>query len=212
MTKKLITLITLATILTLTTMAQEKDSGKEEKEKEQQEEKKDQEKEKSEFRKNLFFGGYIWAQFGSFTQVEVSPQAGYHISDRWDAGLGLKYMYYYSNLSRLENTTNTVGSTHIFGGSVFTSYQIIKNLNKILPFKFNGRLVSHVEYEALNFGGELNFSDNNQRFWHHSYFVGGGLQQKLGKRAFISFLVLYNLNHEEYLPYNNPVVRISFGF
>jgi len=43
--------------------------------------------------------------------------------------------------------------------------------------------------------------------------VGGGLRQQLGKRAFISFLVLYNLNEKSYSPYyNNPMIRISFGF
>jgi hypothetical protein len=171
---------------------------------------KEQEEEETGFKKNLFFGGYLWAQFGTVTQVEVAPQVGYHVTERFDVGVGLKYMYYNSNSFLGESYIRTERvSSHIFGGSVFTDYKVIKDLNKVLPFNMNGQLVAHLEYEGLNMPS---FGDESGRFWAHSYFVGGGLRQSLGKGAFINLFILYNLNHEPYLPYENPIIRIGFGF
>ena len=73
-------------------------------------------------------------------------------------------------------------------------------------------MLTHLEYEALNMPDNIKGRQSAGRFWSNSYFVGGGLRQKLGKKAFISLLLLYNLNHKIYLPYENPVFRISFGF
>lgn len=172
-----------------------------------------QEAEQDTLSDRLYFGGYLWARFSNFeTRVEVSPQMGYHVTERLDAGVGGKYMYYYYN-SELPGTGRY--SSHIFGGSVFTSYTVIQNMNKILPLNLNGRLVVHLEYEGLSMPNQVDITSerSGSRFWSHNYFVGGGLRQQLGKRAFISFLLLYNLNEKSYSPYyNNPMIRISFGF
>lgn len=174
-------------------------------------EKKKQEKEEQDgFKKRLFFGGYLWASFGTITQVEVAPQVGYHLTDRFDVGVGVKYMYFDSRSYFSENF-----SSHIFGGNVFTDFIIIKDLNKVLPFRIQGQMLGHLEYEGLNMPSRIDiFTDRNvNRFWAHSYFVGGGLRQQIGETAFINFFVLYNLNYEEYMPYDSPfVVRIGFGF
>jgi len=177
-----------------------------------------EEEQDSTFTDKLRFGGYIWATFGSLgSSVEVAPQASYPITERWEGGIGLKYMYFgtggNTNLIVVgDDNTLQRTSNHIFGGSAFTSYVAIQNMNKILPFEFNGQLVAHLEYEALNAPGTLASSSAN-RDWIHNYFVGGGLRQKLGKRAYVSILVLYNLNDQANFIYNNnPLLRIRFGF
>ena len=173
------------------------------------------EQEKEGFKENLFFGGYLWAQFGTITQVEVAPQVGYHLSDRFDVGVGLKYMYYNSRSFLGESYISTERiSSHIFGGNVFTDFKVIKDLAKILPFDFHGQMVAHLEYEGLNMPERIDIygEHSGSRFWAHSYFVGGGLRQQIGRRGFVSFLLLYNLNHKPYLPYENPIFRIGFGF
>lgn len=210
MIKRYLLLLLLSLILVGPLLAQEGEGDKNNGE----DEKEEQEKDKS-FRDNLFFGGYLWAQFGTITQVEVAPQVGYHLSERFDVGIGLKYMYYNSTSYLSETfTSNERISSHIFGGNIFTDYKVIRDLNKVLPFTMHGQLVSHLEYESLNMPNRRNpFTENSAgRFWAHSYFVGGGLRQQIGKRGFISFLLLYNLNHKEYLPYENPIFRIGFGF
>lgn len=209
MIKRYVTLLLLGLLLAGPAWTQEE--GEDEKngddDKEEQEEK--------EFKDKLFFGGYLWAQFGTITQVEVAPQVGYHLSERFDVGMGLKYMYYNSSsfLGQSYISTERI-SSHIFGGNVFTSYKVIKDMANVLPFDFHGQLVAHLEYEGLNMPRRLNIQGDQggSRFWAHSYFVGGGLRQQVGKRGFVSFLLLYNLNHKPYLPYENPIFRISFGF
>jgi len=178
-------------------------------EKEPEEDQKEEERDTTSFKDNLFFGGYLWAQFGTFTQLEVAPQVGYHITGRLDAGIGGKYMYYHSNSQYWGKYTS-----HIYGGSAFTSYTLIKNLNKLLPLNLNGKLVGHLEYEALSMPNKVDVFTNRSgnRFWSHNYFVGGGLRQQIGERAFISFLILYNLNEKSFSPYENPMIRIGFGF
>ncbi|MGM0529871.1 MAG: hypothetical protein ACQER7_00795 [Bacteroidota bacterium] len=203
MIRRYFTLFLLGLILVGPVFAQEEGEG--EKNGKDEEE---QEKEQS-FKKNLFFGGYLWAQFGTITQVEVAPQVGYHLSERFDAGIGAKYMYYNSRSPYYQNF-----SSHIFGGNVFTDFKVIKDLNKVLPFNMNGQLIVHLEYEGLNMPQKLDIygEHSGSRFWAHSYFVGGGLRQELGQGGFVSFLLLYNLNHKPYLPYENPIFRIGFGF
>ena len=181
---------------------------------------KEEKQDTSKFRKNLFFGGYLWASFGTFgSSVEVAPQVGYHITDRWDAGIGAKYMFFgnytNTNLPIIDTNTNKLRRTnyHIYGGNVFTSYVAIKDMNKILPFDFNGQLTVHLEYEGLNAPGIFGEESSGSRTWLHNYFVGGGLRQMLGERAFVSILLLYNLNEQGNIIYNNnPLLRIRFGF
>jgi hypothetical protein len=170
---------------------------------------KDNEKDKKERR--FFFGGSLWAQIsGRVTQVQVSPIAGYHITPRMDMGLGGKYMFHHSLSQYYKNY-----SSHIYGGSVFHRYKLVQDLNKVLPFDFRGKIISHLEYEGLSMPSELNLltATSSNRFWINHYWVGGGLQQKIGKRAALSILVLYNLNEDETSPYtNNPSLRIGFTF
>ncbi len=209
MIKRYVALLLLGIILAGPAWTQE------EGEEEQNGEDDKEEQEEKGFKENLFFGGYLWAQFGTITQVEVAPQVGYHLSDRFDVGVGLKYLYYNSSSFLGESYVSTERiSSHIFGGNVFTDFKVIRDLGKILPFDFQGQMVAHLEYEALNMPKRIDiYGDHSgSRFWAHSYFVGGGLRQQIGKRGFVSFLLLYNLNHKPYLPYENPIFRIGFGF
>jgi len=169
--------------------------------------------EKDTFKENLFFGGSIWASFGTITRVEVAPVAGYHISPRFDIGIGGKYLFYKTNSFNNPNISNDFSfSAHIFGGSVFGRFVLIKKLNELLPINLKGRLTSHLEYEALNLPPDFNSDDKNSRFWSHNYWVGGGLQQKIGKRAYLNIFILYNLNEKNYQLYDNPTIRIGVNF
>lgn len=190
--------ITLVCFLTLNVFAQEnqdEDNKKEEKEEESND--------------KWFFGGSMWAQFGTVTQVEIAPVAGYHISPRFDAGIGGRYVYYRTRSEYFENF-----SSHIYGGSVFSRYVIIKNLSELLPIKMQGRFIAHVEYEALNMPSRMDiYSKRSQnRFWSHNYLVGGGIQQQIGKKAYLNLLILYNLNEKSYSLYDNPIIRIGINF
>jgi hypothetical protein len=165
--------------------------------------------EKEEKMDRWFFGGSLWAQFGTVTQIEIAPVAGYHISPRFDAGIGARYVYYRTRSELLQDF-----SSHIYGGSVFTRYVVVKNLDKLLPVKLQGRFITHVEYEGLNMPSQMDIYHKREdnRFWAHNYLIGGGLQQQIGKGAYLNLLILYNLNEKSYSLYDNPIIRIGINF
>ncbi len=176
----------------------------------------DKEEDKEKFTDNLFFGGSFWASFGTITRIEIAPVVGYHISPRFEAGIGGKYMYY-KTTSFANSTIGDVSddfniSAHIFGGSVFGRFVLIKELNQYLPFTLHGRLTSHLEYEGLNMPSDFEPDRSGSRFWSHNYWIGGGLQQKIGKKAYFNIFVLYNLNQNNYLQTDNPIIRIGVNF
>jgi len=179
----------------------------------QEDDKKEEDEKQGKFTENLFFGGSLWASFGTITRVEVAPVIGYHISPRFDVGIGGKYLYYKSNSLNYTGTENIGFSANIYGGKAFGRIVLIKNLNEILPFTLHGRLSSHVEYEGLNMPANFDPDAHSSRFWSHYYWVGGGLQQKIGKKAYFNIFILYNLNEKStYQLYDNPTIRIGINF
>ncbi len=156
------------------------------------------------WRDRLYFGGNLGLAFGDITIIEVAPLVGYRITPRWSSGIGLKYEYY-------KTSRNVYGnfSTSIYGGSVFTEYNIWKD------FITQGiSLIAHCEYEALSLDQKY-FEDPNLphgRFILNSVLVGGGIRQHLGGRVSLNILILWNLNQTQYSPYENPTIRFNFNF
>ena len=144
--------------------------------------------EKAPFKERLYIGGNLGLQFGTITFIDISPVLGYKFTERFSAGPGLIYQYY--------NFRGAGFSS--YGGKVFARYIITENL------------FAHSEYEYLNLGynfftGEFSRTDVN------SFFIGGGYIQRIGNRAFISVMLLYNLIFNPYSPYTNPIIRIGIS-
>jgi hypothetical protein len=146
------------------------------------------------FRDKLFFGGGLTLQFGTITQVGVSPQVGYYIVPRIAIGVGASYDYYKDSHFGI--------SSSIYGGSVFTKIFIIQSL------------FLHGEVEVLNHEdfSSYNASVNNSRIWDTGILVGGGYRQQLGGRAAINYMILWNINETSKSIYTNPIIRIGFNF
>ena len=144
--------------------------------------------------RKFVFGGGGGLQFGNPTLIELSPKFGYRLTENLLIGSSITYMYY-----RKEYSFGTYELNH-YGGSVFANYLF---LEKFFP---------HVEYELLNIE-YINYHYENSRKWVQSVFVGGGYYQQLGANAFVQFMLLYNLTHDEYSPYSSPFVpRIGIYF
>jgi hypothetical protein len=47
--------------------------------------------------------------------------------------------------------------------------------------------------------------------WFHDVLLGGGYRQWIGNKAFMTLMILWNVNEQLYSPYQNPVIRIGFG-
>ena len=143
------------------------------------------------------FGGYLGAQFGNVTYIEISPLASYRVTDKFHAGLGLTYSYY------KDNTYIPAYSSSAYGGSIFARYFIWRDL------------FVHAEYAPLYITNFIYYPptlpDEGKAPWAHDVLIGGGYRQWIGDRASINLMVLWNVNESIYSPYSNPIIRIGFG-
>lgn len=142
------------------------------------------------FGDRIVTGGNFGLQFGSVTFIDISPMVGYKVTDRFVPGIGATYRYLNYHYYGYEQNA--------YGGSIFARYYVLDNL------------FAHAQYEVLN--GEWNPFLPDYRYNMTSIFVGGGYRQMLGDRLATSILVLFNVNESEFSPYQNPIIRIGFGF
>lgn len=143
---------------------------------------------KTPLKDRFYFGGNVGAQFGSQTFVMVSPLVGFKITDRWSVGTRATYQY----IQVKYGTFNY--QNHVFGGSAFTRYFIIKDF------------FGHVEYEVLN--GD--WSDSGNRSNIPALFVGGGYLFRIGENAGFGLSILFNLLPSALSPYSNPIINAGF--
>ena len=149
----------------------------------------------SSFLDRVFFGGNLGLQFGDVTNVQISPIAGYRVTNDFSTGLGIQYQYIKNKRINPAITSNN------YGMSIFTRYRIKE------PFFLQA------EYEYLNYEVTFLRSFEKQRRSISSIFVGGGISQPIGKNAAFTLSVLYNLSYDETditSPYSSPL-RISGG-
>jgi len=163
------------------------------------------------FRDRLFFGGNFGLSFGNTTSIVVSPLAGLRITPRLDGGLGLRYEYFKYNYPGY-----VPFETHIFGGSIFSRYMVIKDISEAIGLGgLNSGLFLQGEYEMLSLESEhfdLSNSYPGERFSLHSVLVGGGFYMPMGQRSGFLFTVLWNLNESYNSIYSNPIIRFGFNF
>jgi hypothetical protein len=140
------------------------------------------------FKDKLFTGGGFGLWFGNETYVNLSPQIGLQLDERWMVGSGVQYTYY--------SVRDLNYSLSSYGGSVFTRFFPIDNV------------FAQAEYEVLRGPWDITRAES---FNANSLFVGGGYFSGQGRTgAFIMFL--YNLNHSVYSPYADPyVLRMGFN-
>ena len=162
-------------------------------------------------RERLFFGGNFGLQFGSTTSVLISPIAGYRITPRLSGGVGIRYEYF-----RYNYPGSVPFDTHIYGGSLFTRYTVIKSISEAIGFgSFHSGLFLHAEYEMLSLENQyfdLTGSTMDGRFNLHTVLVGGGVYMPIGSRSGFLISVLWNLNESYNSIYANPVIRFGFTF
>ena len=159
--------------------------------------------------RRYFFGGNFGLQFGSITNIEVSPIAGYRIFPWFSVAAGPKYQLYGENYAGFKF------KTHIYGGRAFARIMVIGDLDEFIPLGFHGGLFAHVEYEALNLERQyFDLIGSEGRFWLNSVLVGGGISQPLSDRASANIMLLWNLNETSSTLslYNSPIIRFGINF
>ncbi len=144
-------------------------------------------KPKSSWTEKLSLGGNFSVSFGTITLLQVAPQIGYRVTERFIPGVGLNYIYY----------DDIFGSTSIYGGGVFVRYLIAANF------------FAHAEYELLN--REIWEFNETSRRWIPIGLIGGGYRTG-GDGISFAITVLFDVIQDPWSPYQNPVIRGGFFF
>ncbi len=149
-------------------------------------------KKKPAINENIFFGGGFGIQFGTFTTIKITPEVGYRISEKLDAGLGLYYLY-------SKNSSFQI-SDHIYGGKVFSRFYATPN------FFLTG------EYEIFNLADYSLYTGQytGERIFIDGLPLGIGWKQQIGERFAVMTTLMYNVLQKEKTPYSNPIFRVSF--
>ena len=174
--------------------------------------------------KRFFFGGDFWLSFGTNAYINVSPLAGYRITERLSAGLGPIYIYEMNKLTYLDTVINGVYyydtyriKTSTYGGRVFLTYDLIRNLHEYIPVNI-GNIIVHCENEVLSVETflinpyTLRLYSSGSRLWIDNLLIGGGLRQPIGENSSINLLILWDVTENENSPHVNPVIRVGFIF
>ena len=85
------------------------------------EEKKRASKPKTDFRDNIFYGGYINLSFGSYKVIGIEPLLGYRLTPKLSTGVKVRYNYIQDDRSSRSYSTST------YGGSIFGRYVLTEN-------------------------------------------------------------------------------------
>lgn len=161
-------------------------------------------KDKPPLRERFFFGGSFGLQFGSITDIEISPVAGFWVLPRLAVAIGPEYRFYKYYSSK----------TNIYGGKSYVEFTVLRNINSVIPVGSNTDIIIHLEDALLSLESDFFQTQpfSSERFFINNILGGGGLSQQIGKRAALNLLILWIFNEEPYGIYTNPEVRISFMF
>lgn len=159
-------------------------------------------------KERLFYGGSLGLQFGSVTDIDISPVVGIWLLPRLNAAAGPKYRFYKDPVDR----------TDIYGLRAYTQFFFIRDLNNLIPLNVHLGFFIHAEDEFLSLQSAFWQSPPNEtkRIYRNTALGGLGLSEPIGRRASINLMVLWPLN-DSFAGllgrlYSEPEIRISFTF
>jgi hypothetical protein len=155
-------------------------------------------------RERIFFGGNFGLQFGSITDIQVSPVIGLWLLPRLAIAIGPDYRFYKDRYNH----------TDIYGGKGYIEFVVIQNINSFIPIGSNTGIFLHAENELLSLESSFwkNTPITSDRFILNTVLAGGGISQQISRRSSLNIMVLWALNDSQYGVYSNPEIRVSFIF
>lgn len=147
----------------------------------------------------VFFGGNFGLQFGTITNIEVSPLVGYRVTRDFSIGTGITYIYLKQQFDNFPDF-----ETNIYGYRFFARHNIQQ------------QFFAQLEYENLSLEFFNPIDGQSRREWVPGMLIGGGFFQPIGRNAGFVISAFYNLAHDDLRsPYNSPLilrVGITGGF
>lgn len=144
-------------------------------------------------RERIFVGGFLGLQIGTLTTVSVHLHGGYLVTNRLTLGLGGNYQY--TNNRWFGESF----SSHIYGAGAFARFDIISGF------------FAHAEYERLSLQSYIPDTPPGERprIREDNYFIGAGYGLPLSERVRLNILMLYNLNQNSQVYFDNPFFRLG---
>lgn len=150
-------------------------------------------------RERIFYGGSLGLQFGTLTDIDVSPVVGLWVLPRLNLAAGPKYrfMKYYDE------------RVNVYGGRIYTQFFFIRDIDNIIPMGVHLGLFLHAEDEFYRY--EYSNGVDSESYFINTPLAGGGISQPIGQRASVNIMFLFALE-DTYEIYADPTIRISFTF
>ncbi|WP_276168352.1 alpha-ketoglutarate decarboxylase [Zobellia alginiliquefaciens] len=141
--------------------------------------------------KRLRFGCGFGLSFVGGTNIALSPNLMYSLSNKVSLGLGLQGSY--TSIKDLQKTTT-------FGGNIISQYQPIEKLMLLLEF---AQLKVNTTTEAVT-------GDIETDYWDSALFIGAGLNITKNIAIGAKYNVLYDKDESVYTSPILPFVNIAF--
>ncbi|WP_187270246.1 hypothetical protein, partial [Pontibacter qinzhouensis] len=159
----------------------------------------------------LYTGGSFGLQFGTVTNISVSPILGYMATEKFWFGTGVIYQYQRVRTYDLRTGHRGAVTLQSYGTKFFAQQELLNLVN----INLGGRILAHGEYEVLRMQYAETDPNSGQVYRNNRVeatpMVGLGYRQSMGGRATADLYVLYNLSNSIYTPYRNPIIRFGLN-
>jgi len=155
-------------------------------------------------KERIFYGGSFGLQFGTLTDIQLSPVIGLWVLPRMAIAVGPNYRFFKFGDDNI----------NIYGGKCYSQFVVVQDMSKGIPFLGHMGIFLHLEDELLSLESAYwkNSAITSERFYINTVLAGGGISQQMGRRSSVSFIFLWALNDSMYEVYGNPEIRVSFIF
>jgi hypothetical protein len=152
----------------------------------------------------FYFGGSFGLQFGTVTNIEISPMVGFWLLPRVAVAAGPSFQYL---------KAPGIGTT-IFGGRTYLQFALVKDLSNLIPVGAGTGIFVQGEYELLSVEKRyvtLVYEDEG-RVSSGNFLAGAGISQRTGRRSSLNITFLWCVSNDQYELYSNPVIRFEMYF
>jgi len=152
----------------------------------------------------FYFGGSFGLQFGTVTNIELSPMVGFWLLPRLAVAAGPSFQYL---------KAPGIGTT-IFGGRTYLQFTLVQDFSNLIPVGAGTGIFIQGEYELLSVEKRyvtLVYEDEG-RVSSGNFLAGAGISQRTGRRSSLNITFLWCVSSDQYELYSNPVIRFEMYF
>ncbi len=136
-------------------------------------------------RERMFFGGSLGLQFGTYTNIHVTPLVGLWVRPRIAIAAGPNFTYY----------KDPYYETTMYGGNAYIQFVPVKDINNAIPIGLHMGIFLHLEDELLSLESSVWDPQNpGERFTVNTLLGGFGISQQLGRQVSSQPDVLMDIN------------------